>query len=206
MTEADVVAQSSDDIAWASLLTPLSVAALIEFCRQDIERLLRINPFLEFSKWQDLGDGHYHFVTRNFSQEIPFEVDTGLRVELLPTSIKFIYDAGLKRQTTFLVEPAPQGSKLTITDLYNGELSEIQKLARLDEVDKSLHIWAKDLQLYLIRWGKWSRFAPWRWYITKVWQPMKPTARRITYMLLWISAVEIALILLGVAVYFMSFS
>ena len=34
---------------------------------------------------------------------------------------------------------------------------------------------------------------------------MKPTARRITYILLWITVVEIALIALGVAIYFVEY-
>jgi len=35
---------------------------------------------------------------------------------------------------------------------------------------------------------------------------MKPTARRITYMLLWISLVEIALLTLGVGIYFFEYA
>jgi hypothetical protein len=40
----------------------------------------------------------------------------------------------------------------------------------------------------------------------RIWQPMKPSARRITYMLLWISLAEVALIALGVAIYFVEFA
>jgi hypothetical protein len=40
----------------------------------------------------------------------------------------------------------------------------------------------------------------------RVWQPMKPTARRISYMLVWISLFEIALIALGVAIYFSEYA
>ncbi|MES9902269.1 MAG: hypothetical protein ABW168_06250 [Sedimenticola sp.] len=61
--------------------------------------------------------------------------------------------------------------------------------------------WGEDLQAYLVHWNRWSGFAPWRWYMRRIWLPMKPSARRITYILLWISLVEVALILLGAGVY-----
>lgn len=206
MVNPNPVKSSADDIAWASFRTPLCVQALIDFLQKDTERLLRINPFLEFKEWRDFGDERFHFSVRNLSQKKPFEWATELHSEIQPTGLKLTYKEGLKLTTTFLVESADEGSRLTITDYYNSDLSEEEKLARLGEVDKSLQVWARDLQQYIVRWNKWSRFSPWRWYMTKVWQPMKPTARRITYMLLWISLVEAALILLGVGIYFTEFS
>ena len=180
MTNLDSAEESAEDIAWASFLTPLSVQALIDFCQKDIERLLRINPFLEFKEWRDIGAERFHFIVRNYSQDPHFELDTELISEFQPAGLKLKYKEGIKLTTTFLVEPAGEGSKLTITDYYNPHLNEEEKVARLGEVDKSLEVWARDLQQYLVRWEKWSRFAPWRWYMTKVWQPMRPTARRIT--------------------------
>ena len=76
----------------------------------------------------------------------------------------------------------------------------------MHEVDKSLALWAQYLQQYLINWQRWSRFRLRCWYIRRVWQPMKPAGRRITYMLLWITVVEIALITLGAAIYFVEFA
>ena len=40
----------------------------------------------------------------------------------------------------------------------------------------------------------------------RIWQPMKPMGRRITYILLWITVVELALIALGTAIYFVEFT
>ncbi|RUM93542.1 MAG: hypothetical protein DSZ28_07935 [Thiothrix sp.] len=205
MTNLDSTDKSAEDIAWVSFLTPLSSSALVDFCQKDIERLLRINPFLEFKEWRDFGDNRFHFIVRNLSQADPFELDTECTYEIQPTGLKLEYKNGLKLSTIFQVESADKGSKLTITDYYNPDLSEEEKWTQLGEVDKSLQVWASDLQQYLIRWNKWARFTPWRWYMTKIWQPMKPTARRITYMLLWISLVEIALILLGIGIYFTAF-
>lgn len=198
MTDQSTVVDA-EDAAWASLNTPLSVEELKEFC-QDIERLYRINPMLEFTKWESLEGNQFLISGKNISQETPFDFETELQVKVLPDGYQIDYSQGIKSSTVIKIEPAPQGSKLTIIDHYEG-LSEEDRKLRMGEVDKSIVVWANYLQKFLMAWKKWSRVAPWRWYMRRVWQPMKPTARRITYMLLWISAVEIALIALGVAIY-----
>ena len=193
----------AEDAAWASINTPLSVSELKAFCR-DIERLYRINPMLEFQYFKALGQQHYAYAGRNLSHETPFEFDYTFTVKELPDGLQVDYDQGIRSRTLFKIEAAPQGSKLTITDYYE-RLSTEEREQHLHEVDKSLVVWANYLQRFLITWSRWSRFAPWRWYMRRIWQPMKPTARRITYTLLWITVVEIALIALGVAIYFVEY-
>ena len=193
----------AEDVAWASINTPLSISELTAFCR-DIERLYRINPMLEFQYFKALGQQHYAYAGRNLSHETPFEFDYTFTVEELPDGLQVDYDQGIRSRTLFKIEPAPLGSKLTITDYYE-RLPTEEREQHLHEVDKSLVVWANYLQRFLITWSRWSRFAPWRWYMRRIWQPMKPTARRITYSLLWITVVEIALIALGVAIYFVEF-
>ena len=195
---------TSEDVAWAAANTPLTVNALTEFC-SDIERLFRINPMLEFSRWEPKKDGHFIFAGRNISQEQPFEFEFELSAVKLDDGIRIEYDRGIKSSTTFTIEPAPQGSKLTITDRYE-RLPEEERNSRLHEVDKSLITWSNYLQQFLVSWQRWSRFAPWRWYMRHIWQPMKPAGRRVTYILLWITVVEIALILLGGAIYFIEYT
>jgi len=95
----------------------------------------------------------------------------------------------VKKKTVLQFEPSAEGSRLTIIDDYAG-LSEKQRQEHLHEVDKSLNNWADYLQRYLVLWQRWSRFTLWRWYMCRVWQPMKPTGRRITYILLWITVLE----------------
>jgi len=199
MNEQTITAEA-EDAAWASLNTPLTVDGLMQFC-QDIERLYRINPMLEFNKWQSLDKQRFLFSGKNISQEPPFDFETELQTSELPDGFQVNYSQGVKTSTTFKIEPAPQGSKLTIVDRYDG-LSEEDRKARMNEVDKSIVVWANYLQKFLLTWHKWSRITPWRWYMRRVWQPMKPTARRITYMLLWISVVEVSLIALAAAIYF----
>lgn len=193
----------AEDAAWASINTPLSVDELTTFCG-DVERLFRINPMLEFQHFKTLGAQRYAFSGRNISQENPFEFDYTFAVTELPDGLQVDYDQGVKSRTIFKIEPAPKGAKLTITDYYE-RLPADQREQHLQEVDKSLLVWAKYLQSFLITWSRWSGIAPWRWYMRRIWQPMKPTARRITYALLWITVVEIALIALGVAIYFVEF-
>jgi len=191
------------DLAWASLITPLSVEALKSFC-QDIERLYRINPMLEFNEWKETGEYHFVVSGKNSSHDTPIDFQYELEVTELADGFQLDYSKGLKSKTVLKIEAAPEGSKLTITDHYDGH-SEEERKARLDEVDKSLVVWANYLQEFIISWDKWSRFALWRWYIRRIWQPMKPSGRRITYMLLWISLVEVSLISLGVAIYFVEY-
>lgn len=193
----------AEDAAWAAVNTPLSVDELRDFCR-DVERLFRINPMLEFTEFRSLGDGRYSFAGRNISQETPFEFRSTFTVTELPDGLQVDYDEGIKSSTRFTIEPAPQGSKLTITDRYE-RLEPGEREKHLAEVDKSLVIWASYLQRFLVIWTRFSHISLWRWYMRRVWQPMKPMARRITYMLLWISLVEVALIALGVAIYFVEY-
>ncbi len=194
----------SEDAAWASIATPLSVNELIAFCNEDVERLLRINPFIEFIKWEEGADGGVRYSFQNSSQQRPFKLDLELQIEHRPDGLVIHYSNGLKRSTHFKLESAPIGSKLTIIENYNAPKGGEQGDG-IDEVDRSLTLWAKDLQHYLIRWKRWRGIAPWRWYMRRVWQPMKPSGRRITYMLLWISLVEVALVALGVAIYLVEY-
>ena len=201
MNEIATPVATEDDAAWASIATPLSVSDLKAFCT-DTERFFRINPMLEFSKWETTGDNRYQFAGKNISQDPPFDFEFEITVNELDDGFCFEYDQGIKSSTILKIEDDPQGSKLTITDHYD-RLPVGEREAHIQEVDKSIVIWAQYLQKFLVSWKTWSRFGIWRWYMKKVWQPMKPSARRITYMLLWITVIEIALILLGGTIYFL---
>jgi len=195
---------ADNDAAWASINTPLSTDELMAFC-QDIERLFRINPMLEFNVWEKIADNRYHMAVKNISQEEAFNLDVNINIEQKADEIRVSYSDGIKKETVLKVEPSQFGSKLTITDNYGG-LSEEELQLRINEVDKSIINWADYLQRFLIAWKKWSKFGLWRWYMRRVWQPMKPTGRRVTYMILWITLVEIALISLGVGIYLAEFT
>ena len=203
MSEAAAIAlngaspDEAPNAAWAAVNTPLTPPELLAFCREDVERLLRINPYLEFACWQRLADNRYHFCGRNSSQAQPFDFDLELGVEETPEGLRIRYSGGLKQETLFEVEPSAHGSRLTIRDIYPALADELNTGA----VDRSLTTWAADIQKYLVTWKQWRWLPPWRWYMRRVWQRMKPTGRRIAYMFWWITLVEIALILLGAGIY-----
>jgi len=202
---AEVRPTPSEDAAWASFKTPLTPAQLQLFCEQDIERLFRINPYLEFAEWRETAPGQFHFKGKNISQTPAFEFAVDLSSEILEDGLRVKYAQGLKSSTTFKIEAAPGGSQLTIVEDY-GHLSEQERQERLHEVDRSLVKWANDLQTYLVHWHRWSRYGLWRWYMQRVWKPLKPMSRRIVYIMLWITVVEIALILLGAAIFWVEYT
>jgi len=193
-----------EDAAWAAIEMPFTVEALTNFC-DDIERLFRINPMLEFKSWKAIDKDTFAVSGRNISHEIPFDFEFELRVTRRPDGCLIEYDKGIKSSTELKIEKSDMGSKLTITDRYE-RLPIEERESHMGEVDKSLVTWANYLQRFIHMWQRWSKFKLWRWYMRRVWQPMKPTARRITYMLLWISVVEVALILLGVGIYFAEYA
>ncbi len=205
MSEQQQAPTAAENSAWAEFRTPYNVDELKSFCTDDVERLFRINPYLEFNSWEKTGDNQFHVTGKNISQEEPFEFDYQLTVNTTDEGVRVNYQNSLKKSTLFKVEPHEKGSKMTIIDEYI-ELSEDEAKVRAGEVDRSLTIWAEYLLRYIITWKQWSWVAPWRWYMRRLWQPMKPMSRRIAYMLIWITVFEIALIALGVAIYFAEYA
>ena len=189
--------------AWAEFKTSLSQDALLEFCCQ-IKQLFRINPYLEINKWEDFGQNKFFVEFVNHSQEPEFSLRTNLHVTKLKDGLRIDYENGIKSSTSFHTKPADDGSKFIITEHYHSESSDKYK-DKLNEVDKSLTKWAEELQIYLNDMHRWSWFLPWRIYKQHIWLPMKPSARRISYMLIWISFIEISLIVLGVIIYFLEY-
>jgi hypothetical protein len=193
------------DRAWVRIATGLAPAALVAFC-QDAERLLRINSMYEFEEWRAEGAGRFFMRVRNLSNGLTLA--TPVSVEPRPDGLRIAYASGLKTATEFCVEPAgpddtpaaPGGAVLVIIDDYSGT-PEAERQARAGEVDKSLVWWGHDLHRYLKHWLRWSGFRPYRWYIGRVWQPMKPKARRITFMLIAITAFELLAGALAIALF-----
>jgi hypothetical protein len=190
---SDPIAPPADE-AWVMVDAPLDPAAFADFC-QDLERLYRINPYLEIKHWRVAAPGTFDVSLRNLSNQRELE----LRLTLERASGREFtvhYDHGVKRSTRFVIDAAARGSRLRITDDYRGAA-----VADTPEVDRSLHAWGVALREYLLREQRWGRFAPWRWYMRRVWVPMKPSARRITFILLVVTLAEIALIALVMAIY-----
>ena len=186
------------DAAWVVIETPLLPADLAAFCR-DIERLYRINPYLEFRHWRRTAPGAFAVAFRNLSNQR--ELDLQLTLEPAAKGAFTVrYERGIKRSTRFVIEPIAAGSRLKITDEYDAAPG-----ADIGEVDRSLHAWGVALREYLQREQRWAWCAPWRWYMRRVWVPMKPSARRVTFMILLVTLAEIALIALVMAIYWIEY-
>ncbi len=191
------------DASWVIVDTPLSLPALRGFCT-DIERLFRINPYLEFQAWQRDGADRCHAKFRNLSNQQTVVLD--MRIERAsPDGFSVVYGDGIKARTRFVLEPAAAGSRMTITDEYS-RLPEAERAQRIGEVDKSLNAWGWALHEYLRHEQRWGRFWLWRWYMRRLWLPMTPRSRRIAYMLVILAAAEMVLILLGAAIYWIEFA
>ena len=186
---------ASDNAAWVTIETPLSADALAALCA-DIEHIYRINPYFEFRSWRALARDTWHVTYRNLS--IGSDVDVELRLTRASAcAFTVSYSRGIKRLTRFTIAPASAGSTLTIVDDY----ASVAREQAEREADRSLHAWGVALNEYLKRHARWCWCAPWRWYMRRVWTPMKPSARRITYIILLITLAELALFALAMAVW-----
>jgi len=185
------------DAAWVVIETPLVPGDLAAFCG-DLERLYRINPYLEFGLWHEAAPGAFTVAFRNLSNKREFELQFALaRNSASVFTVR--YDRGIKRSTRFEIESAATGSRLRITDEYHGTATDT------GEVDKSLHAWGVALREYLLRERRYGWCAPWRWYMRRAGGPMKPSARRITFIILMVTLAEIALIALVLAIYWIEY-
>ncbi len=192
--------QNIEDAAWVTIETPISSAKLRAFL-DDVERLYRINPMLEFEEWQPTGNQQYRLKAKNLSNGKQLETD--LDVEITPDGIMVSYNEGLRTSTRFRVEDEVDGcAKLVVTDDYSG-CSLTERESRVDEVDKSLVHWGNSLYRYMHQWERWSWLPGWRFYMRKIWQPMKPTARRITFMLIMITLAEFGLFLMMFTIFWL---
>ena len=189
------------DAAWVVIETPFLPEDLAAFCR-DLERLYRINPYLEFRCWRSIAPDRIAVEFRNLSIRREFKLELALVVDrTAATEFTVHYSTGIKRSTRFAIEPSATGSRLKITDDYSGAPAGVDT----GEVDRSLQAWGVALREYLLRDQRWGWCVPWRWYMRRVWVPMKPSARRITFIILLVTLAETALIALVMAIYWIEY-
>lgn len=178
----------SEDCAWVTIPVPFGADDLRRWL-QDPETLFRVNSLLEVKKWSQDDVRHARFMGRNLTNDQ--ELDLEMTLDYGQEGLLITYAGGLKCSTAFTVESGDaMTSQLRITDDYSG-LSEDERKARVGEVDRSLPHWGRDLYQYFRSWKRWSWLPPWRWYMTHLWLKMKPSARRITRWIWWITIAEI---------------
>lgn len=196
-----VAGPAARDAAWVRIETALDPAALRAFCA-DLERLFRVNSLYEIGSWTAFAPDRLRLEWRNLANDRRYATEAS--VEARPEEILLRYATGLKSFTSFRIEPLPSGrAALVITDDY-GALPEAERVARKDEIDQSLVGWGHDLSRFLGRWARYSHFAPWRWYMTRLWLPMSPKGRRIAYILAAIAVFELIATLAVALIYYAS--
>ena len=191
-------AAQDQDAAWISIEAPFPPRWLLEFVNE-LERLFRINSLLEIYSWEEVGEGRIQLRAINLSNGSALECE--LFVTRLENGLDIRYQGQLKRATYIRIEAGKALSGLLrITDDYSA-IPTAEREARLDEVDRSLLCWGQDLHRYLMAWHRWSWLPTWRWYMSRVWLGMKPSARRITRWILWITLAELVAFLMVFAVF-----
>jgi hypothetical protein len=196
-------AASGEDASWVVIDTPLGLAELRAFCH-DVERLYRINPYLEVQAWQPLAAGRVRVSWRNLSNGQAATLELSREPES-ENAFSVAYAEGIKRRTRFSLEPAPAGSRLVITDDY-ASLPEAERVGRIAEVDKSLAAWGWALHAHLRREHRWGSNPLWRWGMRRLWLPMRPSARRIAALILLVSLAEFAFFLLVALIWWIEHS
>jgi hypothetical protein len=186
---------SSDDYARITVDTPFNAGELITFFK-DGERLLRINPLYHFERFERLEGDRYRIRLNNHSNGKT--LDTEIAIEHAGSGIVLHYGEGIKSRTEIHIVPgSPENgpAQIVLTDFYD-RYSEQENQTRLDDVDRSIEPWGRGLHRYLGLWKRWSWLAPWRWYMTRAWLPMRPMARRIAFFLIVITLAEIVIFLM----------
>lgn len=186
------------DVATAETRLPIGPAVVARFLGH-VERLLRLNPLLAIERWEG-EDGGFRLVARNESNGCA--LDVSLQVEPAGDGLILHYGQGLKRSTRLTAEPAPEGTRLVVTEHY--PRIEDPQDPRVAEVDKSLVPWVAAIRRHLLARARWSRlpliFPLWRWWHERLMLSMVPRNRRIVRLLIWLSAIEFIVFILMVAV------
>jgi hypothetical protein len=197
--------QPPENAAWASVAMPMSCAVLADFL-VDVERLFRLNPYLEIESWQ-AGQGP--FVAGKRYRLVALNEMNGLRQDLEmtleavePWGYVLSYGHGLKRSTRVAWESEAGGCRLTLRDEYHAP-SEAECAEGLKAVDRSLVPWAASVLGYLLRYRRWSWLPPYRWYAGRYWLGMSPRHRRIARLIIWTTLLEFVVFLFVFAIYWL---
>lgn len=196
------LSDKNEDKAWVEIVAPVDMRIVRALC-EDLECLYRINPYLDFKVWRTTGPDQFHIEYHNNSNDQEVVLDL-TRVRESDDVFSVRYAQGLKASTRFELSVTPQGSKLVITDDYN-RLPPGEREQRINEVDRSLEVWGRDIYDYLMRYKRWGWFAPWRWYMRRMWTPMTPMARRIVWMVILVDAAFFGLFLFVMLIYWIEF-
>lgn len=200
---------TEENAAWISVDLPLAASELFDSLR-NVERLLRLNPYLEILSWREPVPGPLS-AGKRFQAETLNEVN-GLRQDRTLIVADFIegrgytlrYDNGLKQSTIIGVEElTPHTSRLTIKDCYPDRLAQEEIDTRLIEVDKSLIPWGDAIRRYYVSRKAWGWLPLYGYLQNGPWLKMPPRHRRIARMIIWVSVLEFVVFLFVFLIYWL---
>lgn len=195
---------TQDNSAWVTLEIPAPQAELFVFL-QDIERLFRLNPYLDIQQWAAREAGHrFHLTALNEMNGVSHDLDIGVESNQPDTRLMLRYGQGLKDALDITLQAAADPAKtiLTLREHYHQPTPELRE-QQLKEIDHSLIPWGNAIRLYVRGLRRWSWFWPYRWYRERFWLGMRPTHRRIARMIGWVTLLEFVVFLFVFVIYWL---
>lgn len=192
------------DAAWVTVELPLPAASAFEFAT-NVERLLRLNPYLQFENWEEdpgpfVPGKRYRLHALNEMTGLPLDVALTLESVRHPSRFLLRQEPGLKRALEVSVEPRGAGSALTLKEHYHRPAGPDRE-ERLREVDHSLTPWGISLRRHVLGLDRWGWFGPYRWYRERFWLGMRPRERRVARLVIWTTVLEFVVFLFVFAIY-----
>jgi hypothetical protein len=203
------IAASDEDAAWVSVELPVPSGELFA-ALQNLERLFRLNPYLEIDSWQEENPGSL-YMGKQVRIESMNEMN-GLRQTAILTvaglepgaSLTLSYDRGLKQSTVISVHGlAPSSCRLEVKDRYPAQIDPIEREARLAEVDKTLVPWGAAIRSDSLRRKRWGWLPFYGWFQDRFWLKMPPRQRRIAHLIIWTTALEFVVFLFVFIIYWL---
>ena len=182
------------DAAWVKIVSRIDAQSLMDFC-QNIERLFRLNPYLNLESWTMPAHNLIDAKWQNSSNINEFTVETNIEVSYLPNEIRLRYSCGLKKETSLLIRALEQGSSLTVIDDYSSGENQTEDPAVSDQIDRSLQAWGASLRSFLFHYHYLRKIPGIELVVDRFWIRLSTMARRITYLLVVITIFELILLL-----------
>lgn len=198
----DSTALDKDNSAWVTLAVPAPPEELAEFLKS-VERLFRLNPYLDIKLWDERAGNRFHLNALNEMNGIHYDLDIVLDTKEGMRSF-LRYSQGLKAALEVSIEAGsgPNNAKLTLREYYHKTESALDE-QQLKEVDHGLVPWGNGIRAYVQGMRRWGWFWPYRWYREKFWLGMRPTHRRIARMLVWVTLLEFVVFLFIFVIYWL---
>ncbi len=201
MSDPSIAPQGAqgDNTAWVTVEVPAPPGEVLAFCR-DIARVVRLNPYLEIRGWEEFPGPFApgkRYRLHALNEWTGIERDQWLTVEAVADDgFRLAYPEGQKLALEVRVAPLGEGCALTLREHYRTPESD----AQLKEVDRSITPWGVGIRRHLAGMRRYARLPGYRWTRGIV-LGMRPRERRITRLIVWVTALEFVVFLFVIAIF-----